>query len=293
MSASAETLRIERELQETRHRLDLSLSEMQSRLSPGRMIDEAMVYAREAGVGDFGRNLGRSVRNNPLPVALVGVGLAWLMAADRRGGALVHGTTSGGTAEDLAGRARAAAAALTRRAGETQDAFDQRVDDAKAGILGLKRGAEDTVSGFRARVEEGLREASLRYGRMRDQASDMRDQATETLRDGSRRAGDAASQALGQLQDQPMLMAALGVSLGAALGALLPPTQTEDDLMGEAGDALREQAAAGAGEAMSAAGRVAEEAADATREAVRDEVQTRTDDAHEPAPLSPGNRPAA
>ncbi len=257
------------------------------RLSPGRMVDEALVYAREAGVADFGRNLGRSVRDNPLPVALVGVGLAWLMAGGRPGTAGASAGSASGNGDDLAGRARAAAAAMTRRAGETQEAFEQRLYDAKAGVLGLKRSAEDTVSDFRARVDAGLEEASRHYGRLRDQTA-------EALRDGSRRAGEAASQTLGQLQEQPLLMAALGVSLGAALGALLPTTQVEDDLMGEAGDAVREHAAAGASQAMAAAERVAGRAADAACDAAQDEAQGAVGEEparDEPMPPPPGGRP--
>ena len=34
--------------------------------------------------GDLGRNLGRAVRDNPLPALLTGVGLAWLMAGTGR-----------------------------------------------------------------------------------------------------------------------------------------------------------------------------------------------------------------
>ncbi len=260
MTTSAETRRIERELEDTRQRLDRSLTEVQARLAPGRVVDEALIYARETGVADFGRNLGRSVRDNPLPVALVGVGLAWLMAADRRGP-----PAASDQSEDLASRAQAAVAALQRQAGETEEAFEHRAYEAKARVLEIKQAAGDSAPDFRARVDEAMEELGRRYERTRDKA-------TDAVRDGTRRAGGAASDAIGQLQDQPMLMAALGLTLGSAIGAFLPPTEAEDDFLGEAGDALRHQAAAGASEAASAAGRVAERTADAAREAVGDEI---------------------
>jgi hypothetical protein len=40
---------------------------------------------REGGGAEFGRNLAGTVRGNPVPVALLGIGLAWLMLADWRG----------------------------------------------------------------------------------------------------------------------------------------------------------------------------------------------------------------
>jgi hypothetical protein len=49
------------------------------------MADRAISYAKGTGGAEFGRNLAGTVRGNPVPVALLGVGLAWLMLADWRG----------------------------------------------------------------------------------------------------------------------------------------------------------------------------------------------------------------
>src|SRR3546814_11202617 len=50
-----------------------TLDAIQSKLTPAQMMDEAMTYFRN-GPGEFASNLGRVVRNNPVPMALVGVG---------------------------------------------------------------------------------------------------------------------------------------------------------------------------------------------------------------------------
>ena len=78
--------RIERDLDATRSRLGSHLSELQDRLSPGQVLDDAMKYFRGSEGADFGRNLLDSVRANPLPAALTGIGLAWLMASGPRTG---------------------------------------------------------------------------------------------------------------------------------------------------------------------------------------------------------------
>ena len=75
---------IERELERTRARLGDHLDELTSRLSPGQLVDEALMYARDGQAAAFVRNLGASVRDNPLPVALVGAGLLWLACASAR-----------------------------------------------------------------------------------------------------------------------------------------------------------------------------------------------------------------
>ena len=76
---------IERDLSGTRARLGATIDVLQRKLSPGEMADRAIAYAKETGGGAFGRNLAGTVRGHPVPVALIGVGLAWPMLADWRG----------------------------------------------------------------------------------------------------------------------------------------------------------------------------------------------------------------
>ena len=76
---------IERDLSGTRARLDTTIDALRRRLAPGEMADRAIAYAGGSGGGAFGRNLVGTVRGHPVPVALLGLGLAWLMLADRRG----------------------------------------------------------------------------------------------------------------------------------------------------------------------------------------------------------------
>jgi hypothetical protein len=44
------------------------------------------------------------------------------------------------------------------------------------------------------------------------------------------------------LEDQPLVMGALAFAAGAALGAVVPHTRQEDELMGEAADEVKHQA---------------------------------------------------
>ncbi|WMT91070.1 DUF3618 domain-containing protein [Pelagibacterium sp. H642] len=69
---------IEREIEARRARIEQRVDQITSRLSPGQLVDEALRFTREGPGADFTRNLGRSVVNNPLPVALMGMSLAWL-----------------------------------------------------------------------------------------------------------------------------------------------------------------------------------------------------------------------
>jgi hypothetical protein len=76
---------IERDLARTRSRLDATIDALERRLSPGTMVDQAIASVKETGGGELGRNLMLAVRDHPIPVALIGIGIAWLMLAGRRG----------------------------------------------------------------------------------------------------------------------------------------------------------------------------------------------------------------
>src|SRR5436305_2044306 len=54
------------------------------RLPPGEMADRPIADARGSGGGAFGRNRAGTVRGRPVPVALLGAGIAWLMLAGWR-----------------------------------------------------------------------------------------------------------------------------------------------------------------------------------------------------------------
>jgi len=75
---------LEREVQAQRSRLENTIDEISERLSPGQLVDQVMEYAKSSGGADFANNFGRSLRDNPMPVALLGVSLAWLMASQGR-----------------------------------------------------------------------------------------------------------------------------------------------------------------------------------------------------------------
>jgi hypothetical protein len=75
---------LEREAQQTRSELAATLDELRSRITPGQLFDQTLDYARESDAGQFVRNLGRDARDNPLPLALIGAGIAWLMMTNGR-----------------------------------------------------------------------------------------------------------------------------------------------------------------------------------------------------------------
>jgi hypothetical protein len=75
---------IQADIARTRGDMDATLHAIEQRLTPGQLVDQGLDYLRSSGANEFVSNLGGSVKSNPLPVALVGVGIAWLMATGNR-----------------------------------------------------------------------------------------------------------------------------------------------------------------------------------------------------------------
>jgi hypothetical protein len=70
---------LQREVEMQRDKVESTIDEIQAKLSPGQLVDELLAYTKGGG-GEFVSTLQRQVTANPLPVALLGVSLAWLMA---------------------------------------------------------------------------------------------------------------------------------------------------------------------------------------------------------------------
>ena len=68
---------LEREAETARTNLAADLDELRHRITPGQIADEVVDYARDTPVAEFARNLMRDLRENPLPLLLIGAGVAW------------------------------------------------------------------------------------------------------------------------------------------------------------------------------------------------------------------------
>jgi hypothetical protein len=207
----ASSAQLEREAENTRAQLAQTLAELRERITPGQLVDQAVDYAKDSGGGMFVRNLGRQTTANPLPVALIGAGVAWLMLANR------------GPSTTAASINRAAQTAIDR----AQRSMRETGEQIKESDQNASTRAEETAHGAGARASAA--------------ASSVGDTAASASGFG-RRTADASRDLLQFCKSQPLVLAGLGMALGAIIGALIPPTDTEDALMGEKSDQLKDQA---------------------------------------------------
>src|SRR5947207_14956398 len=85
---TSEQDRLEAELRQTRSRMDERLTELRDRMTPGQILDDLTGYLRGSQGAEFANNLMATLRSNPVPAALTGIGLVWLMASGARAPAL-------------------------------------------------------------------------------------------------------------------------------------------------------------------------------------------------------------
>jgi hypothetical protein len=90
----------------------------------------------------------------------------------------------------------------------------------------------------------------------------------EGVRSGVDRARGTAEKWL----EEPLVVAALGVACGAVVGALLPRTQTEDELLGEKREQLAQKARSAGMEALDRAQQKAEEAAERVAKSIDERI---------------------
>ena len=73
---------IENDIQSTRRNIDDKIERIQRRLSPGEVVDSFVDFARTNG-GAIAGGIGRTVRDNPVPAAMIGAGILWLALSTR------------------------------------------------------------------------------------------------------------------------------------------------------------------------------------------------------------------
>jgi ElaB/YqjD/DUF883 family membrane-anchored ribosome-binding protein len=277
------TEQLEREAEATRAHISATLDELRARMTPGHVVDQLVDYANDSSAGAFFRNLREQVVANPLPVALMGAGVAWLALSNRRNapadgrrsasigrttdepserlgewsdqaqsaasGVRERATTIASDLQETAGKA---AAWATGTAHSTYESAAERADEAGARLRQGARSVADTSS---AAYEAAAEQARRVGGKIQSAASQARDNVANSSRS-----------VVDFMNEQPLVLVGIGLALGAMLGAALPATDTEDEVMGETSDAMKRQTAALAEEQLEKGEAVAEQAWEAAKQ---------------------------
>jgi Protein of unknown function (DUF3618) len=258
------------DIRETRERMSETLDQLGDRLNPQRLKVQAKESIKEATIGrvtnmanSAGNTVVDTVRDNPIPAALVGIGLGWLIYNRRR-------------VSDL-DRYRARSS-MAYRGDITARTPRLRQDDAAGGIgasispidepNAVQRGTQrvsETVGDVTDRVGE-------RVSELTDRAQDIAQDVVETTRYQARRLEHRFQDTL---SENPLAVGMAAVAVGLAAGLAIPESRKESELMGEARDRLVERVREKAEEVGEKVQRVAERAVDEVSASAREEGLSR------------------
>ncbi|MEK1841968.1 MAG: DUF3618 domain-containing protein [Pseudomonas sp.] len=205
---------IEREIDAQRENIGHIVDALESKFTPGQMFDQALLMMQSNG-STFLTNLGTSVRNNPVPAVLTSVGLMWLMMSQNR--------------------------PPTPREYRVEPDVDW-TDDLAEGLTDGMDSARQRLHNTTDSLKDSYQAVKGKAAHLSDSLHAKTDHLSHAVHDTSdrlaRRTHEMGDQFNHLLKEQPLLMAAMGIAVGALLGAALPTTATERRYLGRTSASL-------------------------------------------------------
>jgi len=303
IEASDDTTEIRSEIEETRAEMSDTIEAIQERLNPQNLkeqvkdqvreqFQEVKATVREATIGkaeDMVRNAGdtldqarygfmETIRQNPVPAALVGIGLGWLFmnrqsAPGRRynryndqnryyqGSQPHYGDRPGYT-----GRTSTYADTYnTNWAEQGEHSSEGTLHRVQATAGNVVNRAQETVGTLADRTQETV-------GNVVSQAQETASSVASQAQYQAQRVEDRFQHAL---YENPLAVGAVALAIGTAVGFSLPQTQRENELLGEARDNLIDHAQEVAQDTLEKVQQVAGDVMDQAQTTVQEKAKER------------------
>jgi hypothetical protein len=206
----ADPERIQRQIEETRSHMTSTLTELERKLSARQLTNDVFDAMREAviGTGDGSKVMIEFIKKNPVPAALIGLGIGWMLFGATRPRAATHraatppetehrrGANGGANGSGMASRVSAATGHYAARVGDTASSYAGRArsmaeDNPLAiGAVGLVLGGLiGALLPMTRRESEWFGSAQAQFV---DQAEELGRETLERARDVAEHAGRAA-----------------------------------------------------------------------------------------------------
>lgn len=219
--------------------------------SASHAMDSISPTLRSAGetAKGAGATIVETIRLNPIPAAITGIGLGWLIMSIRRqsesnassydsmtpatySADRFASTTDEFGSQGSGGMNNYATAASLSDQPSAMDNVKDRLGDAKDKVAQTASNVGQSVSDAAHNVASSASDMAHNMG---DKASALGSQAKEY---GQRAAGATSD----YFQASPLAVGAIALLAGAAIGLMLPSTEPENRWMGETRDRLKDQA---------------------------------------------------
>ena len=238
-----ESAQLQREAEAQRAGLSNTLGQLREGMTSSALSAELVGVLRDSSLSVM-KSLADSARSNPGAALLIGAGLTMMLT--RTTGADVMSATSSAlkSATTVGTDAAVAAAGSVKNAAgaaaDTARSVAGQASDKVAGVTDKVTGmVSDTAASLKDRATgtaDALRgKADEQLGQARHLMEDGKQTAEHLGEDATKLASDTRQAVTKLLEEQPILVAAMGAALGAIFGAALPLSQAERSALGKVG----------------------------------------------------------
>ena len=207
---------LEREINQTRAEMNQTLDSLERKLTAGQLLDQCLTFFGMKGT-EIGSSLGRCVKDNPMPVLLTATGIGWMMFGPNQNRTVVR---------------------------SNHYAYDDADDGAEGMISTMSDKMQSGATATRQQFAKTTETAKETVNRTTDKLKETADRAADALHETVNKTRDIAQSQVKQVRDgfnqlleeQPLILGAVGLAVGAMIGAAFPSTEQEDRLVGEIRD---------------------------------------------------------
>jgi uncharacterized protein YjbJ (UPF0337 family) len=308
----ANTAFLRAEIRETRDRMSETLDELGDRLNPTRLKMQVKENIREATVGrvenmarnardrvtESGHGIVGRIRENPIPAAMVGIGLGWLIFGGRQredrtlwershvnAGDQWDGNT--GYVGDLSATTpRLMQDDANGGMGSTISEEPGVVDRVKERVTGIGETVRDTTGGIAHVATERVSDVREKVGEVAGDVGERVSGVADRARYFAHNVSDSTRDRVSGLADRldpvhaenPLAIGVVAMAVGLAAGLAIPESRRERQMMGPYRDQLvdrvRDTVDDTREKVQNVAERVVDEVKDVARESAREEGLT-------------------
>lgn len=269
---------IRSEIDRTRADMDETFAALDSKLTPSQ-IGLELWHLFKGGSSAGAGKLWRVAREHPMPAAVIGLGLGWLLVESSKKEDVRtadYGSYRTGYAGNY-GYGRSSYAATGYEYDEYELEEGGRLSAAKDKIHDVAGSAKDAVGNAREKVGDAVGTAREKVGDAagwtKEHALDLGHRAkgeARALKGKAKYQARRAKTGLWQtLEENPLIVGAATLAVGVIAGLLIPETEKENELMGETRDHLFEEVKEAGQEVLEKGKHVAEAVADKVKDEVK------------------------
>jgi hypothetical protein len=188
-----------------------------------------------------------AIRDNPLAAGLIGAGVAWILMGGAKGFGIMAGAAKG--AAGMAGSAAASAgSAVASGVAQAGSATTARLKSAASDVAGSVASLVPDIS---------TPDADKAFEAVTDAGAAVGVRINSAAAAGKEYGAAIQSRLSESLEQQPLLLGAIGLAIGAGIASTFATTAVENELMGEQGAAAREKLTEFTGEVTDRAKQIA------------------------------------